>query len=256
MTALVTGASAGIGVELAREFAKDKIDLILVARREEKLNSLAEELRTKHSINVYVIAQDLSLPGAADLVFNAISKKGMQVDYLVNNAGFGDNGEFVESDLSRQEDMINLNILTLTKLSHLFGAEMKKRKSGTILNVASTAAFVPGPLMSVYFATKHYVLAFSEGIALELKPYNVHVSTLCPGPTESEFGATSGFKMLADAPPGKFPSSAEVATYAYAQMKNKKGIFIPGLGNKIETFATRFVPRSIVRKIVYSKMKN
>ena len=255
MTALITGASAGIGAALAREFAKDKIDLILVARREDRLKDLSSELSSTYGVVVHIIALDLSLPGSAQELYKKVESLRLKVSYLVNNAGFGDTGEFVDSDLPRQEDMINLNILTLTKLTHLFGAEMKKNKKGTILNIASIAAFVPGPLMSVYFATKHFVLAFSEGIAEELRPYGVSVTTLCPGPTESEFGEAAGFKMLTDAPSSKFPSSAEVAKFGYQKMKAKHVVFVHGWRNNIDAFFTRFVPRWIVRKIVYTKMK-
>ncbi len=255
MTALITGASSGIGAELALEFAKDKIDLILVARREDRLKQIATTLSTNHGIKVTVIALDLSLAGSAEELYKKVKSLRLSVDYLVNNAGFGDNGEFVECDLPLQEDMINLNILTLTKLTHLFGADMKQNKKGNILNVASVAAFVPGPLMSVYFATKHFVLAFSEAIAVELKPYDVYVTALCPGPTASEFGEVAGFKMLSEAPASKFPSAEKVARFGYLKMKQKKVVCIHGWRNRLETFTTRLVPRSIVRKIVYSKMK-
>jgi short-subunit dehydrogenase len=132
---------------------------------------------------------------------------------------------------------------------------MKKNKSGTIMNVASTAAFLPGPLMAVYFATKHYVLSFSEGIAEELRPYNVYVTTLCPGPTESEFGERAGFKMLTDAPPSKNPSSADVAKFGYKKMMNKEVVFIHGFKNKLNAFGVRFMPRALVRSILYKQMK-
>jgi short-subunit dehydrogenase len=256
MTALITGASAGIGAELAREFAKDKIDLILVARREERLKNLASELSSTYGVIVHIIALDLSLPGSANELFKKVQSLRLAVDYLVNNAGFGDNGEFVESDLNNQEGMINLNILTLTKLTHLFGAEMKARKAGTILNVASTASFQPGPLMGVYFATKHFILAFSEAIAEELRPHNVFVSTLCPGPTQSEFGERAGFDKVIPSDSNPFPVSAEVAKYGYTQMKKKKVVAIHGIWNTIQATIVRFVPRSIVRKIAHSKMKN
>jgi short-subunit dehydrogenase len=255
MTALITGASSGIGAELAIEFAKDHIDLILVARREDRLKNMAKTLYEKYGVNVSIIAMDLSFAGSAEELYKKVKSLRLSVDYLVNNAGFGDNGAFVESQLPRQEGMINLNILTLTKLTHLFGRDMKKNKKGTILNIASVAAFVPGPLMSVYFATKHFVLAFSEAIAIELKPYNVHVTALCPGPTTSEFGEVAGFKMLADAPQNKFPSAAEVAQFGYRRMKQKEVVAIHGWKNRLETFTTRLVPRWLVRKIVYAKMK-
>lgn len=256
MIALITGASAGIGAEFAREFAQDKIDLVLVARREDKLKALALELSNKYNINVYIVTKDLGTPQSADELYEHLKEKNIPIDYLVNNAGFGDNGDFVDSDLATQEGMINLNILTLTKLTHLFGADMKARKSGTILNIASVAAFQPGPLMSVYFATKHYVLAFSEAIAEELRPHNVYVCTLCPGPTQSEFGERSGFELVIPSDTSPFPVSADVAKYGYAQMKNKKVVAIHGLWNRIQATMVRLVPRGIVRKIVHAKMKS
>ncbi|MGB1037013.1 MAG: SDR family NAD(P)-dependent oxidoreductase [Bacteroidia bacterium] len=255
MTALITGASAGIGKELAVEFAKDKIDLILVARREENMRKHAKELSDLYGIKAHVIAQDLSDPQSANTLFEKVNLLGLTVDYLVNNAGFGDNGEFVESDLKWQESMINLNVLTLTKLTHLFGAEMKKKKSGTILNLASTASFQAGPMMSVYFATKHYVLAFSEAIAEELRPHNVFVSTLCPGPTQSEFGEVAGFGKIVPGDGNPFPVASEVAQFGYAQMKKKKVVAIHGFMNKLMAFGVRLVPRSIARKVAYSKVK-
>ena len=149
MTALITGASSGIGKELAREFAKDKIDVILTARREDNLKELASELIADHEIQATVIALDLSKPAMADELYTKVKSLRKSVDFLVNNAGFGDNGDFLDCELSKQEEMINLNIIALTKLCHLFGQDMKSNKNGTILNVASTASFQPGPTMSV-----------------------------------------------------------------------------------------------------------
>ncbi len=183
-TVLITGASSGIGLEFARIFARERHDLVLVARSREKLENLANELSW---VKTTIIEKDLSISGSPQEIYDELLWKSIQVDLLVNNAGFGDFGYFHEWDLSKYQQMIDLNIRTLTDLSYLFGRDMVSRKSGKILNVASTAAFQPGPLMSVYFATKHYVLAFSEGIAEEWKDYGVTVSALCPGPTESGF---------------------------------------------------------------------
>ncbi|MBT6236099.1 SDR family oxidoreductase [Bacteroidia bacterium] len=252
MTALITGASAGIGLELAREFAQDKIDLVLVARREERLTKLAQELETSHGISVTVILQDLSEPSAAEVLFQTVQDKKIDIHYLVNNAGFGDVGEFVHSDMDKQHAMINLNVLTLTKLTRLFGAVMKEKGSGTILNVASDAAFRPGPMMSVYFATKHYVLAFSEAIAEELKPYGVVISILCPGATQSEFGEMAGFGPLAEDSP--FPTSKEVAAYGYEQMKNGEVIVVHGKNNQERIAEEKDMTRRQVRERVYEQM--
>jgi len=253
MTALITGASSGIGAELAREFAKDHIDLILVARREDKLEGLAQELEEKYAVNIILVAKDLATQNAGNELYEILQKLDLKVDFLVNNAGFGDLGEFVDSDIQKQEDMINLNILTLTKLTRLYGAEMKKKKSGTILNVASDAAFRPGPMMSVYFATKHFVLAFSEAIAEELKPYGVTVSTLCPGATQSEFGEVAGFGPPMENSP--FPTSQEVAAYGYEQMKKGEIVAIHGADNQERIKQERNMTRTEVREAVYEQMK-
>ena len=253
MTALITGASAGIGKELAAQFAKDKIDLILVARREEKLKRLAKQLSDSCDINVTVIAIDLSQPNSANELFKKVQSLRIEVRYLVNNAGFGDLGEFADSDIRKQEDMINLNVLTLTKLTRLYAGEMKSRKSGTILNIASDASFRPGPMMSVYFATKHYVLAFSEAIAEELKPYGVIVSALCPGATQSEFGEVAGFGPPMENSP--FPTSKEVAEYGYQQMKNGKIVAVHGVENQKRIEQEKTMTRKEVREIAYKQMK-
>jgi len=253
MTALITGASSGIGAELAKEFAKDKIDLILVARREDKLKSIASELSNSFKVNVTVIALNLSQPDSAQELYKKIQSLRLEVHYLVNNAGFGDLGEFADCDFNKQEDMINLNVLTLTKLTRLYAAEMKARKSGTILNVASDAAFRPGPMMSVYFATKHYVLAFSEAIAEELKPYGVVVSTLCPGATQSEFGEVAGFGPPMENSP--FPTSQEVASFGYEQMKKGTIVAIQGADNRERIDQERKMTRKEVRETVYEQMK-
>jgi len=253
--ALITGASTGIGRELAVEFAKDNVDVILVARSAQKLKELALFLEKTYSINSWIFIKDLSTPSSATELFNDIIANGLCVDYLVNNAGFGDYKLFVDSNLQKQEDMINLNVLTLTKLTHHFTNEMKKVGSGFIMNVASTASFQPGPTMSVYFATKHYVLAFTEAIAEELKPFNIKVSALCPGPTESEFGRASGFKLIENAKKNNLPTSADVAKFAYAKMKKGKTVYVHGFWNRIQANLVRFVPRNWVTKITYMKLK-
>jgi len=254
MTALITGASAGIGAALAREFAKDKINLILVARREQSMKTLAEELSAEYNINVSVIALDLSLPGSAIELYKKVQSLRVTVEYLINNAGFGDLGEFADSDLQKQEDMINLNILTLTKLTRLYAAEMKTRTSGSILNVASDAAFRPGPMMSVYFATKHFVLAFSEAIAEELRPYGVRVSALCPGATQSEFGEVAGFGPPQENSP--FPTSKEVAEFGYRQMKKGEVVSVHGEGNRNRIESEKTMSRKQIRETVYEQMRN
>lgn len=248
--ALITGASSGIGLEIARHHAALEQDLILVARSTTKLIEIKKELEQKHGIKVYNIPKDLSIPDAAIEVFEEINENGLQVDYLINNAGFGDFGFFHEADWDKQEMMINLNMLTLTHLTHLFLPQMVARKSGKILNVASTAAFQPGPLMAVYYATKHYVLAFSEAIANELAETGVTVTTLCPGPTESGFQSAASIEDSKLVKGKKLPTSKEVAIYGYKSMMRGRRVAIPGSMNKIMATSIRFTPRNLVTTIV------
>ena len=181
MTSLITGASGGIGAELARLFAAAGFDLVLVARRKEKLDELKNELESAHKIKVSVFECDLSKDGAAQKVFAFTQEQNISVDVLVNNAGFGDWGLFAECNLEKQNQMIHLNILSLTELTRLFVPQMTERKSGRILNVASIASFMPGPKMSVYYASKAFVRSFTEALSVELKKTGVTVTALCPG---------------------------------------------------------------------------
>ena len=190
--ALITGASSGIGLELAHIHAEQGGNLVIVARRADKLTSLKQELEQKHKVQVHTITKDLSIPTAAQEVYDEVIQAGITVDYLINNAGFGGHGKFHERDWQQDLNMINLNIVALTALTRLFLPDMVARNSGRILNVSSTASFLPGPLQAVYYATKHYVTAFSNGIAEELHDTSVTVTALLPGATETEFAATSG----------------------------------------------------------------
>jgi short-subunit dehydrogenase len=248
-TSLITGASSGIGYELAKQFAKNKINLVLVSRSENKLIELAQELSKEFGVTCHVISKDLSNYHTAKEIYEECTNKNIQIDYLVNNAGFGDYGFFHESSWLKQEEMINLNMTTLTYLTHLFLPSMIKNKHGKILNVASTAAFQPGPLMSVYYATKAYVLSFSEALSNELEDKGISVTALCPGPTESDFlnkanlGESKLFKR-------KIPSSKYVAEYGYQAMMKGKVVAIHGFMNAIMANSVRFVPRSFVRKLV------
>jgi len=248
--ALITGASSGIGLEFARHHAALEQDLVLVARSTTRLIEIKKELEQKFGIQVYIIPKDLSIPDASLEVFEEVSKQGIQVDFLINNAGFGDFGFFHDAEWDKQEMMINLNILSLTHLTHLFLPQMVSRKSGKILNVASTAAFQPGPLMAVYYATKHYVLAFSEAIANELAETGVTVTTLCPGPTESGFQSAASIEESKLVKGKKLPTSKEVAVYGYKSMMRGRGVAIPGSMNKIMAASIRFTPRNLVTNIV------
>jgi short-subunit dehydrogenase len=247
-TALITGSSNGIGYEFAKIHGEKGDDLVLVARTKSKLDELKKELEEKYNIKVYTIGMDLSRAGAARDVYDEVKKQNISIDYLINNAGFGDFGLFAESDWNKQEQMINLNVLTLAHLTRLFLPEMIGRKSGKILNVASTAAFQPGPAMSVYFASKAFVLSFSEALNNEVSDKGITVTALCPGSTESGFHAVAaGDKRQARQ--RKLPSSRNIADFGYRAMMKGKVVAIHGLKNSIMANSVRFVPRSLVVKI-------
>jgi short-subunit dehydrogenase len=243
--ALITGASAGLGVEFARQLAKRGQRLVLAARRKERLERLAKELG-----NARAVAIDLSAAGAAASLMADLDAAGEQVDLLVNNAGFGLIGRFATREPERLREMIDLNISTLTDLCRLVAPGMIERKSGGIVNVASTAAFQPGPNMAVYFATKAYVLSLTEALHEELKPHGVHVTALCPGPTRTEFGDVAGFtNKLGKAFDKVAMEAPEVVAAGLAGLAKNKAIVVPGAINKIGAASGRFVPRSLVRKI-------
>lgn len=248
-TALITGASNGIGLELARIHASKGDNLILVARNKARLDELKRELETASGIKIYTIGKDLSAANAAREVFDEIQDMQWEVNYLVNNAGFGDFGFFAEGDWNKQLQMINLNITALTHLTRLFLPLMIARGEGKIMNVASTAAFQPGPLMAEYYATKAYVLHFSEAIANEVKDKGITVTALCPGATTSGFQEAAGMQESALVKGKKLPGSREVAVYGYKAMMNGKVVAIPGLLNKIMANGIRFLPRNWVVKV-------
>jgi short-subunit dehydrogenase len=244
--ALITGASAGLGVEFARQLSKKGVTLVLAARRKDRLDALAAELGNARAVEV-----DLSEPGAATRLLADLEKVGEQVEILINNAGFGLRGRFVELDAEREREMIDLNCGALTDLCRAVAPQMVERKSGSILNVASTAAFQPGPNMAVYFATKAYVLSFTEALHEEMRPHGVKVSALCPGPTRTEFGAVAGIKSL-----GQFDRLAmeagPVVRAGLLGLENGDAVVIPGTTNKIGAWSTRLAPRSVVRRIAGS----
>ena len=247
--ALITGASGGIGWELAWLLARDGRDLVLVARNESKLQELAEQLRREYGVQVHVVAADLSEPEAPEQVFRETEEAGVVIDTLINNAGFGLYGLFVDSGRERQLEMIRLNVLALTDLTRLFLPGMVGRGRGRIMNVASVAAFAPGPLMAVYYATKAYVLSFSEAIAAELRGTGVSVTAFCPGPTRT------GFQEVASAGQTRLfrsPGAMDVKTVAragYEAMQRGTAVAIPGIHNKILAQGPRFAPRRLVRTI-------
>lgn len=248
--ALITGASSGIGKELAEIHAKDGGDLIIVARRQEKLEALKSELENAHQIKVLTIAKDLGSAEAAKSIYDEVKAAGIEVEYLINNAGFGGHGKFHERAWEQDLAMINLNIVALTALTRFFLPDMVKRNSGRILNVSSTASFMPGPLQAVYFATKAYVTFFSNAVAEELHDTNVTVTALMPGATETEFAQTSGmdktdlFK--------KTVSAHSVALAGYQGMMAGKLDVISGLttSQKMMMGAIPFLPKKMLLKQV------
>jgi len=247
-TALITGASGGIGLEFARIHASKGNNLVLVARSSDKLDEVKRELEKEYKVEVYNIVKDLSAKGAAADVFNEVRSNNIIVDYLINNAGFGDFGLFAGSDWNKQEKMISLNITALAHLTRLFLPGMIERGEGKILNVASLASFQPGPTMSVYFASKAFVLSFSEAINNEVRDKGVTVTALCPGSTESNFHAVAmGDPNLVE--DRKMQSAKEVAEVGYRAMMKGKPIVIPGFKNALLVFLVRFFPREFVVKM-------
>ena len=255
-TALITGASSGIGLEFAKIFAAAKNNLVLVARSGGKLIQLAEDLQKKHNISAKVIGADLTKMAEVQKVYDTCKAYDIQIEYLVNSAGFGDFGFFIESDWYKTEQMIDLNIKSVTKMCRLFIPGMVQRKSGKVLNVASTAAFQPGPTMAVYYATKSYVLFLSEAISNELKGTGVHVTCLCPGSTESGFQTASNLHESALVKGKKLPTAKEVAVLGYKAMMKNKLIAIHGMKNFILANAIRFMPRKMVLSIVRREQRN
>lgn len=250
-TVLITGASGGLGLEFAKIFAQNGNDLILVARSENKLTELQAELIKGRDIRVEILPMDLSKPDAADDVFAFTSERGLSVDILLNNAGFGDFGRFADCDWAKQDEMMKLNMLTLTRLCYLYLKPMLERSHGRIMNTGSIASFMPGPMMPVYYATKAYVLSLTQAIAAEIRGTGVTITALCPGPTKTgfeqkaELGQSKLFKVLHNM------KAADVAQYGYKQLLRGKVIAIPGFSNKALVMLSKLAPRSWVRSLVY-----
>lgn len=254
-TVLLTGASSGIGLSMTRILAKDGWNLIVVGRNQEALEKIREELEFPNHISVYVIVKDLSKDGAAEELYSDVKKMKLQVDFLINCAGIGDFGRFADSKLQRQIDQVHINDLSLTVLTRLFLPDMIARGSGRILNVSSIAAFQPGPLMSVYYASKAYVQSFTEALAVELKGTGVRVSVLCPGPTDTPFLVEAGqtgqnmFKKSA------CKTADYVAEYGLKRAMKNKVVIVVGLSSKLLIFFERLLPRSVIRRVVYMIQK-
>lgn len=242
-TALITGASSGIGKEFAKLLAHQDYNVVIVARREKLLKALALEL---FDVKVNIFPIDLTAENAIDDLIKYLSDEQIQIEVLVNNAGFGDYNRFDQGNISKLQNMIDLNIKVLTDLTYYIGRQMLRLRHGYILNVASTAAFQPGPKMAVYFATKNYVLAFSEAVAHEWKKEGVVVSTLCPGPTQSEFFNHADMTDSVMLKSVKLPSSEAVARFGLKHLFNGKTVAVHGFLNKLLIFLGRFTPRNVL----------
>lgn len=248
--ALITGASSGIGKELANIHAEKGGDLVIVARSKDKLDQLKQELESKHSVNVHVIQKDLSLQESSKEVYDEVKQAGIEVEYLINNAGFGGRGKFHEREWEKDLAMINLNILALTAISRFFLPEFVERNSGRILNVSSTAAFMPGPLQAVYYASKSYVTFLSNALAEELHDTNISVTALMPGATETEFAKVSGMDKTSLFE--KTFSARKVAEEGYKGMMRGKLDVVAGItfGQKIMMGTLPFMPKKMKLKTV------
>jgi short-subunit dehydrogenase len=249
-TALVTGATSGIGLELATLLARDGHDVVLVARTRERLDVVARGLGEEFGIRATVLPSDLALPESPGLIFRELEARAIAVDVLVNDAGFGVHGRFSATPIERDLAMIQVNVAALTELAKLALPGMLERRRGRILNVASTAAFQPGPMMAVYYATKAYVLSFSEALANELSGTGVTVTALCPGPTITEFQKSAGVEETALFTGPLVMDAATVARAGYRGMRRGQRVVIPGVANNVLVQALRVSPRRLATAIV------
>jgi uncharacterized protein len=249
-TALITGASGGIGEALARRLARGGANLVLVARSEAKLQALAQELAARHGVAAHAIACDLADPAAPQQLADALESRGLNVEILVNNAGFASYGPFAELELAGELRMLQVNVVTLTHLTRLLLPGMVARRRGRILNVASTAAFMPGPLMAVYYATKAFVLSFSEALGNELQGSGVTVTALCPGPTATGFQARAQMEQSRLVRGRAIMGVDQVADAGYDAMLRGRAVVVPGLINRLQTLLPRLLPRAAVPPIV------
>lgn len=250
---LITGASSGIGAAFARKLAKRGRNVLLVARSEDKLIALCNELGRLTGIRAQYVVMDLTETGAPTRLLEETQKRDLQIDMLINNAGVGSMGDFVKLELSRELEMIELNVRSLVELTHKFLAPMRERQQGTIINVASTAGFQPVPFMATYAATKAFVLSFSEALSEENRPHGIHVLALCPGVTDTNFFAASEI----DQPPMRtVQTPEEVVDTALRALKRGQDVVISGWTNWITVEAERFVPRSLVTKVAGKALRS
>ena len=247
-TVLITGASSGIGRELARLYAQDGAGLVLIARSQDRLRELASELAAKYQVHAQVLPADLSRPGSPREIADALAQRGIDIDVLVNNAGFGAHGSVAGLGAQRQLDIIGVNVAAVTQLTALLLPGMLERRRGAILNVASTAGFQPGPNQAVYCATKAYVLSFTEALAEEVRGSGVRVSCLAPGPTDTGFAARAGMAGTRLFRRGVM-DAARVARAGHDGLQQGKTLVIPGLRNRVLAFSVRLSPRALVTKI-------
>lgn len=252
-TVLITGASSGIGKETAFVYAKNGYNLILVARRLANLEEIKQEIEDKLKVQVIVFAMDLSELNSAENLFKKVDNANLKIEVLINNAGFGIYKKFEDSSIEKEEQMLLLNMVTLTKLTKLVIPQMIERGYGNIVNIASVAAYQPIPTLATYAATKAYVMSFSEAIAFELKDKNVIVTAICPGATQSEFGVSAGYQKNSSVFKGK-PTSKDLSQFIYKSMIAKKTNAIHGLMNNFLTFSARFSPRKLTTFIAYKMM--
>ena len=250
VTTLITGASSGLGEEFARLAAADNSNVVLVARSVDKLNALGIELERDYGVKATVLAEDLSEVEAADVIVDALAARRIEIDALINNAGFGTFGPFIETPIEDERRLIAVNITALTMLTKRLIRGMVARRRGRILNVASTAAFLPGPLMTVYYASKAYVLSLSEALAVELEGTGVTVTCFCPGPTRTAFQARAGMEQSGLLKALKVMDATAVAREGYAGMKEGRTLVIPGVLNKLTAQLVRVSPRRLVPKVV------
>lgn len=246
---LITGASSGIGKELAEIAAREGHNVILVARDEAALTTVAKDLAKRYGIDAIVLVSDLTKQQSPQQIFDTITSKKVVVDTLINNAGFGDYGDFVQSDRVAQLGMINLNVRALTELTHLFLPAMVRRKTGYVMNLGSVAGFLPGPYMSVYFASKAYVLSFSEALSAELRDSGVSVTCLCPGSTKTSFGESAHVSETHSTRTSHV-TPRQVAEFGWKAMKDGKPVAVYGFGNRLSIIFTKFLPRRLVVRIV------
>jgi short-subunit dehydrogenase len=252
-TALVTGASAGIGAELARQFAERGHDVVLVARREAKLRQAAATYEARFDVDAHVVAQDLASREGREALYDEVTDRGIEVDYLVNNVGVGTQGHFLDVGVDEELTQVQLNVATPTHLTKLFGREMRDRGHGGVLNVASTAAFQPGPFMAVYYASKSYALSLSEALHEEFADDGVTVTALCPGPVETEFQARAGNEdaTIGDPDAGlmRWQTPDEVAEAGIAGLEEEKAVVVVGTEYKLLSGLTKLLPRAVTRRL-------